>query len=175
MPYLIGRLQASGGQVVVPRFDSAEQIVALPHEVIANCSGLGAGTLFNDDQIYPVRGQLVYTRPVELDKSIVHDRFYIFHRGDSMLLSGTNDHRQDDLTPSATVTAEILEGNRRIAPGLTFEDIIGVNTGLRPFRVGGPQVEAEEIGGKRILHNYGHGGSGWTLGWGCGAMVVELV
>ena len=158
MPYLIGRLQASGGQVVVPRFDSAEQIVALPHEVIANCSGLGAGTLFNDDQIYPVRGQLVYTRPVELDKSIVHDRFYIFH-----------------LTPSATVTAEILEGNRRIAPGLTFEDIIGVNTGLRPFRVGGPRVEAEEIGGKRILHNYGHGGSGWTLGWGCGAMVVELV
>lgn len=45
---------------------------------------------------------------------------------------------------------------------ITSADIIGVNTGLRPFRVGGPRIEAEEIDGKLILHNYGHGGSGWA-------------
>ncbi len=175
MPYLMGRIQGGGGEVVVRRFGSAEEILALPHEAIANCSSLGAAKLFNDEQVYPVRGQLVYTKPVDLDTSIVHGRFYIFPRGDSMLLGGTNDHRQDDLTPSAIVTAEILEGNRRIAPSLTSDDIIGVNTGLRPYRVGGPRVEAEDIGGKRVLHNYGHGGSGWTLGWGCASMVAELL
>jgi glycine/D-amino acid oxidase-like deaminating enzyme len=38
---------------------------------------------------------------------------------------------------------------------------------LRPFRPAGPRLEAERFGGKAVIHNYGHGGSGWSLGWGC--------
>jgi D-amino-acid oxidase len=37
----------------------------------------------------------------------------------------------------------------------------------RPFRPAGPRLEAEAMGGKMIVHNYGHGGSGWSLSWGC--------
>jgi glycine/D-amino acid oxidase-like deaminating enzyme len=43
----------------------------------------------------------------------------------------------------------------------------------RPFRPAGPRLEAEKFGAKTVVHNYGHGGSGWSLSWGSGAIAVE--
>lgn len=37
---------------------------------------------------------------------------------------------------------------------------------LRPFRAAGPRLDVETVGDKRVVHNYGHGGSGWSLSWG---------
>jgi D-amino-acid oxidase len=48
-----------------------------------------------------------------------------------------------------------------------------VRVGLRPFRRKGVRLEQEA--GTRVVHNYGHGGSGVTYSWGCGSEVVELV
>ena len=45
---------------------------------------------------------------------------------------------------------------------------------LRPFRTAGPRLEAERIGSALVVHNYGHGGSGWSLSWGSGAQAVRL-
>ena len=43
---------------------------------------------------------------------------------------------------------------------------------LRPFRAKGPRIETEMMGDTRVVHNYGHGGSGWSLSWGSAAMAV---
>jgi glycine/D-amino acid oxidase-like deaminating enzyme len=43
---------------------------------------------------------------------------------------------------------------------------------LRPFRAQGPRLDAEEVNGKLVVHNYGHGGSGWSLSWGSAHVVV---
>ena len=45
---------------------------------------------------------------------------------------------------------------------------------LRPFRAQGPRLEAERIANQLVIHNYGHGGSGWSLSWGSGAAAIEL-
>ncbi len=45
---------------------------------------------------------------------------------------------------------------------------------LRPFRAQGPRIEAERVGDKLVVHNYGHGGSGWSLSWGSGTRALEL-
>jgi len=45
---------------------------------------------------------------------------------------------------------------------------------LRPFRPAGPRLEVERLGEQRIVHNYGHGGSGWSLSWGCAAEAAGL-
>ncbi|GAA0652890.1 FAD-dependent oxidoreductase [Brevundimonas lenta] len=45
---------------------------------------------------------------------------------------------------------------------------------LRPFRAQGPRIEAETVGDKRLVHNYGHGGSGWSLSWGSAAAARDL-
>lgn len=44
----------------------------------------------------------------------------------------------------------------------------------RPFRPAGPRLEPEAIDGKLVVHNYGHGGSGWSLSWGCAAEATAL-
>jgi len=43
---------------------------------------------------------------------------------------------------------------------------------LRPFRAAGPRLDAEQVGSKLVVHNYGHGGSGWSLSWGSAHVVV---
>lgn len=52
--------------------------------------------------------------------------------------------------------------------------ITGIYVCTRPFRATGPRIETERLGHKTIVHNYGHGGSGWSLSWGSSALALEL-
>ena len=58
---------------------------------------------------------------------------------------------------------------------LSSDRIIKETVGLRPFRISGPRMEKEMLGNKIVVHNYGHGGSGWSLSWGTGNQARELV
>ncbi|MDQ8181292.1 FAD-dependent oxidoreductase [Pelagicoccus sp. SDUM812005] len=51
--------------------------------------------------------------------------------------------------------------------------IVKETVGLRPFRESGPNLGHEKIGDKSVFHNYGHGGSGWSLSWGTSAQVTH--
>ena len=46
---------------------------------------------------------------------------------------------------------------------------------IRPFRTKGPNLDVEQIGDTMVVHNYGHGGSGFTLAFGCAEEVYDLV
>ena len=58
---------------------------------------------------------------------------------------------------------------------LSLDRVIKETVGLRPYRATGPRIEKEELGRKTLIHNYGHGGSGWSLSWGSAALAAELV
>jgi len=58
---------------------------------------------------------------------------------------------------------------------LSLDRIVKETVGLRPFRPSGPRIESEQMGSKTIVHNYGHGGSGWSLSWGTGNMARKMV
>jgi glycine/D-amino acid oxidase-like deaminating enzyme len=53
--------------------------------------------------------------------------------------------------------------------------IISLTVCTRPFRAGGARIEAERLGRKTLVHNYGHGGSGWSLSWGSATLAVRHV
>ena len=66
-----------------------------------------------------------------------------------------------------------------LAPIRAHEDrLFKITVCLRPFRAAGPRIEAEKITlpvqDKLIVHNYGHGGSGWSLSWGSAAIATQL-
>src|ERR1700731_269774 len=81
------------------------------------------------------------------------------------------------------VTAPSVAG----APSLPFYDAVGpiipirahvdrifrITVCLRPFRAEGPRMDVERVGDKVVVHNYGHGGSGWSLSWGSSTMAVQ--
>jgi glycine/D-amino acid oxidase-like deaminating enzyme len=49
---------------------------------------------------------------------------------------------------------------------MSADRITKITVCLRPFRAAGPRLDVENVGDKRVVHNYGHGGSGWSLSWG---------
>ena len=55
----------------------------------------------------------------------------------------------------------------------TPDRITRITVCTRPFRAQGPRLDAERIGTKLIVHNYGHGGSGWSLSWGSSSIAVQ--
>jgi D-amino-acid oxidase len=61
-----------------------------------------------------------------------------------------------------------------LVPIRAHEDrIFRITVCLRPFRAEGPRIDAERVGDKVVVHNYGHGGSGWSLSWGSSAIAVQ--
>ena len=59
------------------------------------------------------------------------------------------------------------------APRVSMDAVIRVIVGHRPFRSNGFRVEREQIDDKIVIHNYGHGGGGLSLGWGSSALAVR--
>ena len=57
---------------------------------------------------------------------------------------------------------------------VSWDRIIRTTVGLRPHRDSGFVVRAERLDDKTLIHNYGHGGTGWSLGWGTGLLATEL-
>ena len=55
----------------------------------------------------------------------------------------------------------------------TPDRIISLSVCTRPFRETGPRIESEKLGRKTVVHNYGHGGSGWSLSWGSSQLAVQ--
>ncbi|HZZ67710.1 MAG TPA: FAD-binding oxidoreductase [Phenylobacterium sp.] len=55
----------------------------------------------------------------------------------------------------------------------SMDRVFDITVCLRPFRAQGPRIEAQEIGDTLVVHNYGHGGSGWSLSWGSGTVALR--
>lgn len=105
-------IKERGGQLIEQGFSDPSELERLEEPVLMNCLGLGAGRLFEDPAVYPIRGQLLYLKPVGQRFILDHPGGYIISRGDKLVLGGTFEEGVYD-TESSEVTAEaILEGNR---------------------------------------------------------------
>ena len=59
-------------------------------------------------------------------------------------------------------------------PRISWERVIRTTVGLRPHRDSGFVLKAEKFDDKTVIHDYGFGGAGMSLAWGCGAMAADL-
>jgi D-amino-acid oxidase len=152
----------------------------LPGDAVVDCAGAAAGALTGDETICPVRGQVVYVRtraPLRfmVDETGPNALAYVLPRPDVVVLGGTAEEGDTDLRPRAATTADILARTRRLQPELADAELVGAAAGLRPAR---PAVRLE-LGslpdGRPVVHDYGHGGSGFTLSWGCADEVAASV
>jgi glycine/D-amino acid oxidase-like deaminating enzyme len=115
LPALMEDFRSAGGQIVVREFRDAGDLQALPQPVVVNCTGLGAKSLFGDDEIMPVKGQLTILLPQpEIEYCTIPDDLYMFPRTDGIVLGGTHESNVWTLTPDLQAKERILAEHARI-------------------------------------------------------------
>jgi D-amino-acid oxidase len=140
----------------------------------------GARDLLPDPALVPFRGQVVVAENPGLTEFFIGhpddaaELVYLFPHGDTVVLGGTEVAGDWNTEPVPAVATRILRDCAAVEPRLAGARVAGHRVGLRPFR---PQVrlEAEARGdGPLVVHNYGHGGAGITLSWGCAREAAAL-
>lgn len=93
---------------------------------------------------------------------------------ESVVLGGTHQRNDFNLNVSIDDKKFIRDGCSELIPGLLHSGVLKNWVGLRPGR-NEIRLDAERVVNKLIIHNYGHGGAGVTLCWGCGTEVLDIV
>ena len=190
MRWLLGEVQRAGCRVLEARImglpSGQDKKLARQYgaDAIVNCTGLGARELA-DESVYPLRGALIRIRNdgttfprvteahcISQDGSSGERGFiFIVPRGrDMLVLGGLAEPDLWDLDIGLDSYEPIREMYRRcldflpVLAGAAIDAAEPVRAGLRPARR--QNVRLEHEAGTRIVHNYGHGGSGVTFSWG---------
>ncbi|XP_026333409.1 D-aspartate oxidase isoform X1 [Hyposmocoma kahamanoa] len=172
--YLLDRFKAVGGKVLQVKIKSLRDPLLNGYQVVVNCTGLGAREMVPDRRVFPIRGQIFKVAAPWINVTVIDDNsgHYIIPNAETCVLGGT--HQEEDFNTKLDEkdTDFILNGCRTIIPSLTDAKIVKAWVGLRPGR-DEVRIELEECDGKLYIHNYGHGGSGLTLFWGCASEVLD--
>ena len=188
MPVYLEWLAERAGPVKTGhRYSSLDEALA-DADVVVHCAGLGARELARDSRMQPVRGQLVRVagRPVPywiIDDDHPAGLTYVVPRGSDVVLGGTHETGAEDERVDPSELDAIRARCASLVPEVTAAEVVSTGVGLRPVRLG-PEPARREVrverdpdapAGKVLVHDYGHGGAGVTLSWGCAERVVELV
>jgi D-amino-acid oxidase len=177
LDYLSNRFAKAGGSINGNvRFEKLEEIDR-EFDLVINCAGIGARTLVPDVDLEPHRGQVAIVPKIDnLDYAAVCDDsplMYVIPRANDCVFGGTNDV-SDNRNVDPVATIDIVAECSRVL-NIDNPKVIAERVGLRPFRKSGVRVEAEKLrDGRAVIHNYGHGGAGFTLSWGCAEKVLAL-
>jgi len=182
-PYLAALEEMVRGHAADLRF--GERLTSLAEgfadaPIVVNCSGSGARELVPDPTVRPIRGQLVAIRNPGFQEFFAEhteelgEMIYLLPQGDILLLGGSAEEGIADPQPDLLVADAIVKRCGDIFPEIRQAEILGHRGGIRPSR---PMIrlEHESLGGRHLVHNYGHSGAGVSLSWGCADDIAEIV
>ena len=142
-----------------------------------------AGEEYIKRELRAIRGQLVRVERGAVERFTLDDYdprgvTYVIPRSQDCILGGSADDGREELIPSEATTTAILERCAALEPRLAQARVLSVSVGLRPARSAVRLERESPRPGSTLIHNYGHGGAGVTLSWGCAhevAMLATLV
>lgn len=177
LDWLVERVRANGATLVQREVATLEE---LPGDALVHASGVWAAALTRDTEIRPLRGQVVSVAPIESRCIVVHDEpgqpiAYVVPRSRDTICGGSAELDQWETRPDDALTQRILDSCAHLAPEIRGRRVLGTKVGLRPKR---PNVRLERAtlaDGRPVVHNYGHGGAGITLAWGCAEDATKLL
>ncbi|KAG9511513.1 hypothetical protein KCV07_g10123, partial [Aureobasidium melanogenum] len=205
MAWLMQLVRAKGATLVTETLhgDLLEQEASLRHksggDIIVNATGLAGTELAGISSCYPIRGGLLgvindginfpkVEAALTISADAAHSKqqiVFLVPRNDNILLiGGITEPREGnlDLIPNTSIIKRMRKRCEAFLPGLEnarLDPHYPLAQGLRPFRGQNVRVERElrKVRGKpsRIVHSYGHGGSGWNLSFGCASDVLALI
>jgi D-amino-acid oxidase len=172
LPYL-QQLLIQNGVAFIEKGIKYFEDLSWDYDLVINCAALGARELCNDESIFPVRGQVGLLKPKEgLPIYLDNEKpMYIVPRKDAIIIGGTYEEHIDTETTEPETIKRLIQNACEQFPALRSLPIIGSWAGLRPYR---HDIRVEHEQNTNIIHNYGHGGSGFTLAFGCANSVKEM-
>jgi D-amino-acid oxidase len=179
LDYLVRRLERAGGSIRRHRYDTLDEALRQA-PVVVNCSGAEARFLADDSSVEAVRGRLVVVENPGIrtffcdDTPGAEDLTYIYPHTDAVVLGGTAERGAWELRPDKDAAREIIRRCAAVEPSIAGARVLGQRVGLRPAR-SRVRLGDEWHGDTLLLHNYGHGGAGVTLSWGCAREITERV
>lgn len=174
LPWLMEKLKGDGVAFVQETITSL-QTISSQYDYVFNCSALGSRLLCKDETIIPVRGQVGLLAPAASPDVFYLDNetpLYIVPRKDAIIVGGTYEENISTDNTEPDVIQQLLNNAYQVFPHLKQQQVLGSWAGLRPVR---PTVRIERELGTNIIHNYGHGGSGFTLSFGTAREAVKLI
>lgn len=178
MKFLLDFLTAKKIKLQEKHFFNKSEMLPLTDDIIINCTGLGAKNLLNDDELYPIKGEIIRVTKPDFDYAVAdpsdNSLTYIIPRKNDCIIGGTAELNNWNMDVSKKTTNKIFERACRLCPSLKETKILEYKAGLRPAR-SKVRLELEKYENKNIIHNYGHGGAGFTLAYGCATDVAKLI
>ncbi|RAI85633.1 FAD-dependent oxidoreductase [Algoriphagus yeomjeoni] len=175
LPHLFERFIDNGGSFEKWEITSLEEMAGLDALVI-NCTGLGAKALCNDDDLHPMRGQILRCEKMDIpsfaDPTKRGALSYVINRSEDSVIGGTDYENDWNETEDPADTTLILERLKE-ASNAESPQLLEVMVGLRPRR-SAVRFEFDGVF-STVFHNYGHGGAGFTVAWGCALELADLL
>ncbi|MFP5346568.1 MAG: FAD-dependent oxidoreductase [Actinomycetes bacterium] len=169
--WLAQRLEAAAGTL------TRMPVPALPNRgIVVNATGIAARALASDPSVYPIRGQVVVLDNPGLTQWLDDDpgMMYVIPRTDDVIVGGTAEEGSWDTTPDPAEGERLLDKAAAVVPRLREARVRRHVVGLRPARPS-VRLDTELLPDGAVVHCYGHGGSGITVGWGCAGDVLDQV
>jgi glycine/D-amino acid oxidase-like deaminating enzyme len=185
LPWLVKRLRSRGVTFETRTVRSPDDLPEGWPDVVFNC--MGWNSVFPDPELFAVHGQSMFVpvpdQPLpHFGLGAGHHAVFKHRRGfyiGSYFMPGAVTNVQAPLYRSSL---KFLDGPFQHlcasvdvpAPAVDVTGVAHVNAGVRPFRHSGPRVELDLSGSVPVVHNYGHGAHGWTIGYGTSVEAVSL-
>jgi glycine/D-amino acid oxidase-like deaminating enzyme len=179
LKFLQSEVIALGGELTIAYVENWETLFRLGADTVVNCASFGSSDLCGDTAMRLVRGVIVYVEKPEGFKGCFIDdtdrRFptYLIERDDVLVVGGTADSSLSSTIISSSTIEDIMARCSQLNPSLKGAKILGSALGFRPNR-SLSRVEQDDRD-PRLIHNYGHGGSGFTLSWGAASKVSTII
>ncbi|GFN95185.1 D-aspartate oxidase [Plakobranchus ocellatus] len=182
LEWLMNRFKRQGGIVRQAKIENIEE-VASQCDILINCSAMSSWHLFQDKDMFPIRGQVWKVQaPWVKHFYFLHekdeDTTYVIPGVDLITVGGTA--QMDDWNRNTNPEDGALMWEKAVThfPMLQQATLVKSWVGLRPARKS-LRLESEtlNVDGRsiKVIHNYGHGGSGITMHWGCALEVTRMV
>lgn len=174
LPYLFEKFLSQGGSFEQKTITDLAKLAALGAWVI-NCTGLGAKTICQDEDLHPMRGQILRAEKMEVSSFAEPTKkgalTYVINRSQDSVIGGTDYENDWNESQDPKDTEKIL--NRLRGFGVkTNPKLLEIIVGLRPKRSAVRFEFDPEF--PNVFHNYGHGGAGFTVAWGCALELASL-
>ncbi|EPB76806.1 hypothetical protein ANCCEY_04088 [Ancylostoma ceylanicum] len=141
---------SNGGVIVKQKIESLDSI-GTQYDCVVNCTGLGAGKLVKDENLHPIRGQIIRVRCPAVKHFFIDDSSYVLLNDDCVILGGTADKNCWNTAVNPETAQRILHANQENVPALKSCEVISHHVGLRPGRSDVRlELERRLISGKKL-------------------------